>query len=449
MGRILGKTVICAIAGILGWVFVEPMFPKLANDPSWTQIERYYVLAVSMLIGGAAGFFHGAQKGGRLAILVGCSLGLAFGAVGGMLGHAIGSGLVSSFFRGDVFTIGMSLETVTARALAIAPWGLLLGAGIGATLMSRRGVISGALGGLVGGAISGGLFDLLGGLFAPLMMVTTQEGIQEVGGPSRAMLALLFGLTIGLMTAIFEHASRRAWLRLILGKNEGKEWPIDAQQTMIGNDERAHVPLFGDPQIPQLAAVIQQQNGQYVLSDPGSPLGLGLNGYQVTSPAYLTPGDMISIGPLQLQFLMKAGSAQKAQEGRPQAVPIQKITPDPLPPQPVQQQPAPISEPTVMTPTAGIQGLSLVILSGAAAGDKTPIGGPVDIGREASGIRLAADQQASRRHCQVEPSAGALKVTDLGSTNGTFINGIQVQNGVLNLGDELRVGSTTFRVETV
>jgi pSer/pThr/pTyr-binding forkhead associated (FHA) protein len=39
-------------------------------------------------------------------------------------------------------------------------------------------------------------------------------------------------------------------------------------------------------------------------------------------------------------------------------------------------------------------------------------------------------------------------VVDLGSTNGTFINGIRVQQQIAKIGDEIKVGSTTFRIES-
>jgi hypothetical protein len=52
----------------------------------------------------------------------------------------------------------------------------------------------------------------------------------------------------------------------------------------------------------------------------------------------------------------------------------------------------------------------------------------------------------SRRHCMIELAEQNLKVTDLDSSNGTFINGALIHNGILNPGDQLRVGSYCFKL---
>ena len=63
------------------------------------------------------------------------------------------------------------------------------------------------------------------------------------------------------------------------------------------------------------------------------------------------------------------------------------------------------------------------------------------IGRSADCDVTLADQSVSRRHCAVEAAGGALAVTDLGSVNGTFVNGRAVGASRLAQGDLLRVGS--------
>lgn len=65
------------------------------------------------------------------------------------------------------------------------------------------------------------------------------------------------------------------------------------------------------------------------------------------------------------------------------------------------------------------------------------------------GIRVAADE-VSRRHCQVEIRPPHVYVRDLGSRNGTYVNGesLDVAHGERELrdGDELRIGDTTVRI---
>jgi FHA domain/Protein of unknown function (DUF3662) len=69
------------------------------------------------------------------------------------------------------------------------------------------------------------------------------------------------------------------------------------------------------------------------------------------------------------------------------------------------------------------------------------------IGRsEESGIVLL-DPSVSRAHAVVEVAAGEAIVRDLGSTNGTFVNGRRVEAEALRDGDELRFGNTRMRFE--
>ena len=66
------------------------------------------------------------------------------------------------------------------------------------------------------------------------------------------------------------------------------------------------------------------------------------------------------------------------------------------------------------------------------------------IGRsEECNICIASDE-VSRRHAQVKPTQDGLAVEDLGSANGTFVNGQRVQNGLLKPGDELRLDTIRF-----
>jgi adenylate cyclase len=68
---------------------------------------------------------------------------------------------------------------------------------------------------------------------------------------------------------------------------------------------------------------------------------------------------------------------------------------------------------------------------------------PLEIGRECDGL-LIADSQASRRHALISPRGSDLLVEDLGSTNGTFLDGARVEMPVLlGVGSVVRIGDTT------
>jgi transcriptional regulator with GAF, ATPase, and Fis domain len=60
-------------------------------------------------------------------------------------------------------------------------------------------------------------------------------------------------------------------------------------------------------------------------------------------------------------------------------------------------------------------------------------------------LRLS-DREVSRRHAALDVQRGKLRVSDLGSTNGTFVDGLAIAEVFLRGGETLRVGTTTLRV---
>lgn len=95
----------------------------------------------------------------------------------------------------------------------------------------------------------------------------------------------------------------------------------------------------------------------------------------------------------------------------------------------------------------GNQHLILVCIEGPLKGNEfeIPPGGLV-IGRE--GTLRVPDEFLSRQHFEVAPDAsGVLRVRDLGSRNGTFLNSLLAKNTKVSEGDEIMAGETKFRVE--
>ena len=72
--------------------------------------------------------------------------------------------------------------------------------------------------------------------------------------------------------------------------------------------------------------------------------------------------------------------------------------------------------------------------------------GPVTIGRQAAICDLVtADPKVSRRHCRIEPVAEGWRLTDLSSSNGTWVDHKQVGELLLRDGDQIRLGDTVLR----
>lgn len=81
-------------------------------------------------------------------------------------------------------------------------------------------------------------------------------------------------------------------------------------------------------------------------------------------------------------------------------------------------------------------------------GDRVPLGEyVVTIGRQSDCTIVLADPNVSRRHAEIRPSGDGFVVVDLGSTNGTKVNGARVAEHHLSDGDELRFGNTVIHFE--
>jgi diguanylate cyclase (GGDEF)-like protein len=114
-------------------------------------------------------------------------------------------------------------------------------------------------------------------------------------------------------------------------------------------------------------------------------------------------------------------------------------------------RPRGFSEETNATPlvrlTGDMQGPKrpcLVVIAGAHLGEIFPVDGELIIGRDQEAtLRLSEDEGVSRRHARVAPLGEGALLTDLGSQNGTFVDGDKVQERVLAEGMKIRIGQTT------
>lgn len=77
---------------------------------------------------------------------------------------------------------------------------------------------------------------------------------------------------------------------------------------------------------------------------------------------------------------------------------------------------------------------------------RVPPGSVKTFGRAPRADFIVNTVMVSRLHCRVSASKDHLEVTDLDSTNGTFVNGQRVDRGVLAPGDRLKIGRIELTV---
>jgi pSer/pThr/pTyr-binding forkhead associated (FHA) protein len=76
-------------------------------------------------------------------------------------------------------------------------------------------------------------------------------------------------------------------------------------------------------------------------------------------------------------------------------------------------------------------------------------GRTVTLGRATDNGLVLSDGRVSRHHGRISVRRGTLVYTDLGSTNGSRVNGTPVDEVVLGVGDRIEVGDTLLVIEAV
>jgi predicted component of type VI protein secretion system len=96
-----------------------------------------------------------------------------------------------------------------------------------------------------------------------------------------------------------------------------------------------------------------------------------------------------------------------------------------------------------------VEGIVVEIREPGRKPRRVPVTAAVEVGRGCKGV-LIEDDAASRRHIVLTPGPDGLYVTDLGSSNGTFVNGAPLSGRprLIAPGDVVRVGETDISLAT-
>ena len=72
---------------------------------------------------------------------------------------------------------------------------------------------------------------------------------------------------------------------------------------------------------------------------------------------------------------------------------------------------------------------------------------PVTVGRDADNDLPLDDNMLSRHHCRIYRTKEGITLEDMGSSNGTYVNGAKAKRHVLSAGDTILIGVSSFSVE--
>jgi pSer/pThr/pTyr-binding forkhead associated (FHA) protein len=455
-----------AFSGLLAWILIDfngvwRLSPS-ASTGSFGQIfAQQAVVGVifGICVGVAIGVVNGLSAGSRRVLARNILWGLGVGLGGGLVGLYFGQLFFGALYQlpermfplsglGPLFFIW----NVMIRAIGWSLIGLFLGLAQGIPSGSKKASRHGAIGGFIGGFIGGTLFEVV----PWALPFGAQSGIM-----SRGISMTITGAAIGLFIGLAETLLKQAWVRVVQGRNEGREYIISKQRTTIGRDELSDIGLFGDRSVSPLHAVIEHQNGRHILRDAGSQIGVTINGQRVTEQM-LRDGDSIGVGSMRLDFHEKATASKIAKPSDESPKPAVRIPAqtgicpfcggrkDPATGDcacSVGGQPgvSPEQMPAAPFPATGPHFIGTV---GPYAGQIFDLStsGETTVGRDPSRtIQLSMDTTVSRLHAHIANEGGDFVVYDDGSSNGTTVNGMRVNRQQLVSGDTVSFGTSAFR----
>ena len=233
---------------------------------------------------------------------------------------------------------------------------------------------------------------------------------------------------------------------------DGREYTISGERLVFGRDASCDV-VVGGTEVSRRHAEIERISEGYVLND-FSVNGTYVNGERVGRQHLLARADVIRIGHDEFRFYADVASPTTPRPRR--SVPPQVTAPQPptgagarlsdtmhgLPPSalsaaatPTQPQVAPLA--------------SLLVRSGALKGRRLPVKVPVvNIGRAEFNDVVIADASVSTSHAKLQRRDDVWVLTDLGSTNGTFVEGERLSGEVaLGPGTTVKFGEVAVLFE--
>lgn len=209
--------------------------------------------------------------------------------------------------------------------------------------------------------------------------------------------------------------------RLVMrrGPSPGAIYDLKEPEVLIGRGARCQI-VIRDDEISREHCKLVKGTGGYELVDTQSTNGTFVNGQRVTQRV-LHSGELIELGDSVTLLYERIVTGQ---------LPAAKFK---TPSEPIRPVALPVSA----------FGHYLVVSRGADVGAVHLLNNPIiTVGREARNDVVIAEDAVSRYHLQLKRERTGYMVEDVGSTNGTFLNGAKLEAAApLNPDDVLRVGT--------
>ena len=220
-------------------------------------------------------------------------------------------------------------------------------------------------------------------------------------------------------------------LPVLVEANSGREHPIRPGVNIVGREGDVMLP---DSKVSRKHAQVVSEDGTMTVEDLGSTNGTLINGdrLDVGSTRALNPGDTVSFGGVELKLSLPgaAGATQILGGNKTAALSAPPVADKPKVEEPVEE----------FEPTAYL----------IFGDDEIPLKEGVNtFGRKDDNDVSIPDPYVSGRHAQIEVEDTGVYFTDIGSTNGTFLNGARLDPNVrtkIEETDQIVIGSIELSV---
>ncbi|MGN2339104.1 FHA domain-containing protein [Clostridium cagae] len=279
------------IGGFIAWILQEVMpidYDTILAFKGYTSESLINDVNLGRI---SEGIYYGSKKRAIKYGFIGLIIALFISFCGGFLAQSAYSSLLNDTTE---YTSQVYLGFV--RAIGWTVMGAGVGIAIGLIKPEKIRIINCVLGGIIGGFIGGFLFNFIA--------QSISIDITDKGTVARAIGIIIMGTLIGLGIGLLEQFAKTAWLKVIRGEFEGKEYLVFKGITSIGNSGKNTIVLFKDKLVAPNHCDIVQEGNRYVLVDKGSPSGTFVNGVRITRHT-LKQGDAISVGNSVLVFNTK------------------------------------------------------------------------------------------------------------------------------------------------
>ncbi|MBM3994045.1 MAG: FHA domain-containing protein [Planctomycetes bacterium] len=303
LSKMYFNAVFGALGGLLGWMLFGVLGDRAPSDQEaaflfLTKLDVNLLLG-GAIIGGSIGYFVVGVEAIRDESLVRfvrlASYGVLIALVGGAIGMYIGDRLNQLLVTlvGDFLVL-----TLLARGLGWSLLGVGIGCSEGIAARSLGKFSYGTLGGLLGGFIGGVVFEIF-------YYFASREGATTYFWSALGLV--IVGACIGSLSAFVQSVFLPANLKVMRGWQEGREYPLDKPETLIGRDEHADIALFRDMKVEKKHCFVHQIDGAYYLVNNGAPPEQTLvNDVPVVTQVELHDGDRIQLGSIILKFQLRA-----------------------------------------------------------------------------------------------------------------------------------------------